>query len=273
MILMSTISPSNNLSLINSSSNNSSSSRRYSVMRQEIIDAAQQIMRQDGSDGLSMRSIARRVKTSPANLYEYFLNKEEIIFSVYNETLHLLCTHLRQLEPTGDARADLFNLSLEYIRFIIQDPRQIQIVSHALQTEKLIQKQEDPSRGSQHAADPQFINRQQDQLDQQRGQEQQEYFSILPKDLPPDTMTVYYRENVEGIYELFRKAIDRCIDQGVIQQTTMTSSDIAHVLWALTHGLVTLSLQNISTMNQGIICSALDTFLAGLSRHDATAAG
>ncbi|MCB0065047.1 MAG: TetR/AcrR family transcriptional regulator, partial [Caldilineaceae bacterium] len=199
-------------------SNYLSPKRRYVAMRQEIVEAAQQIMQQDGTDGLSMRSIARRVKTSPANLYEYFLNKEEIIFSVYNEVLHSLCAHLHQLKPTNDARTNLFNLANEYVHFIIQDPTQIQIVSHALQAEKLIQRTDEPSDRRQPTAPPSCRSAPHDR------QAAQERTGNSPKSIAPDAMTTFYRENVQSIYDLFLGAIERCVAEGVIQRdTSMTT--------------------------------------------------
>ena len=117
------------------------SKRRYTLMRQEIIQAARQIIKEQGIDGLSMRAIARLVHTSPANLYEYFLNKEEIIFSVYNDILSnlLLTLQLVKSEPSG--RAQLLGLCINYIDFMGQDPSQIQIVSYPFQLESTNQQQ------------------------------------------------------------------------------------------------------------------------------------
>lgn len=211
--------------------------RRYTIMRQEIIQAAQQIIQHDGVDGLSMRSIARLVNTSPANLYEYFLNKEEIVLSVYSETLNSLHGHLQDLGRTNDPRADLLTLSTAYVDFIIQDPSQIQIVSHALQLEGIFDVQE-KARSCLQSED---------------SREQNAVFLL-------------YTTSAQGIYQLFLHAIERCIEERALQNSTdMTAHDIAHVMWAFTHGLVSLSLQGISTIDRKIIDVAFASFLDGLS--------
>ncbi|MCB0063332.1 MAG: WHG domain-containing protein, partial [Caldilineaceae bacterium] len=74
-----------------------------------------------------------------------------------------------------------------------------------------------------------------------------------------------------SIYDLVLGAIGRCVDEGVIERdTSMTTNDIAHVFWALIHGLVTLSLQDVSIARQNIVHTALETFLSGLSGERAT---
>jgi len=53
--------------------------RRFEKTRQGIIDAARDIVRTDGLDALSMRTLAEKVDYSPSALYKYFDNKEELI--------------------------------------------------------------------------------------------------------------------------------------------------------------------------------------------------
>ncbi len=53
--------------------------RRFEKTRQGIISAAREIIRTEGVDALSMRSLAEKVDYSPSALYKYFNNKEEII--------------------------------------------------------------------------------------------------------------------------------------------------------------------------------------------------
>jgi AcrR family transcriptional regulator len=53
--------------------------RRFEKTRQGIIDAARDIVRSEGLDALSMRTLAEKVDYSPSALYKYFDNKEELI--------------------------------------------------------------------------------------------------------------------------------------------------------------------------------------------------
>ncbi|MBI9111183.1 MAG: TetR/AcrR family transcriptional regulator [Maridesulfovibrio ferrireducens] len=54
-------------------------------MRQLIIDAAKELFAKDGFDNVSMRKIASRIDYSPAALYRYFKNKEELVLCLREE--------------------------------------------------------------------------------------------------------------------------------------------------------------------------------------------
>jgi AcrR family transcriptional regulator len=52
---------------------------RHRRIRDQILQAARELLLENGHDNLSLRGIARRVQYSPASLYEYFDNKDHII--------------------------------------------------------------------------------------------------------------------------------------------------------------------------------------------------
>ncbi len=64
--------------------------RRHVRTKQAILDAALEIVIQDGPAALSMRALAERIDYSPAGLYEYFGSKEEIIAAVCDEGQRML---------------------------------------------------------------------------------------------------------------------------------------------------------------------------------------
>ena len=51
---------------------------RHQRIRDQILRAARELLLENGHDNFSLRGIARRVQYSPAALYEYFDNKDEI---------------------------------------------------------------------------------------------------------------------------------------------------------------------------------------------------
>ncbi|MDP3386291.1 MAG: TetR/AcrR family transcriptional regulator [Eubacteriales bacterium] len=53
--------------------------REIENMKHIIIEAAENIIATDGIDGLSIRKIARQIEYSPATIYHYFDDKEEIL--------------------------------------------------------------------------------------------------------------------------------------------------------------------------------------------------
>jgi len=53
--------------------------RDKAAMREEILNAARKIVGSSGVDGISIRKIADMIEYSPASIYHYFKNKEEIV--------------------------------------------------------------------------------------------------------------------------------------------------------------------------------------------------
>ncbi len=51
-------------------------------MRRLILDAAKELFAKDGFDNVSVRKIASKINYSPAALYRYFKNKEDLILSL-----------------------------------------------------------------------------------------------------------------------------------------------------------------------------------------------
>jgi len=96
--------------------------RRQARTREAILEAAQEIIGESGTDGLSMRAIAQRIDYSPAGLYEYFGGKEEIISAVCEEGNRQLFAYMdvvdKDLSPADYLRA----IGHAYIRFAIEQP-------------------------------------------------------------------------------------------------------------------------------------------------------
>lgn len=96
--------------------------RRYQRTHQAIIDAARQIIREAGIDGLSMRAIAERIDYSPAGLYEYFSSKEEIVGVVCEQNFERLAQQLTQVDQTLSPTDYMLELGLAYIDFAVRNP-------------------------------------------------------------------------------------------------------------------------------------------------------
>jgi AcrR family transcriptional regulator len=91
--------------------------RRRARTRQEILDAALELLHDKGPNELSLREIARRADYSPAGLYEYFENKEEIIIAVCAEGDRRLRAMLKAVPDTLPPDEYLIELGLAYIRY------------------------------------------------------------------------------------------------------------------------------------------------------------
>jgi AcrR family transcriptional regulator len=59
--------------------------RQKESLRQKILDAARQILLEEGLQQLSMRRIAQRIEYTPTTIYLYFKDKSDIIFHLCEE--------------------------------------------------------------------------------------------------------------------------------------------------------------------------------------------
>lgn len=96
--------------------------RRHLRTKDAILDAARQIIREQGADGLSIRAIAERIEYSPAALYEYFGSKEEIMAAVCGQGHERLTQAMTAVDPTLPAPKYLMAIGQAYITFAMQNP-------------------------------------------------------------------------------------------------------------------------------------------------------
>ncbi len=68
--------------------------REKAEMRETILNAAREIVNNSGVDGISIRKIAGMIEYSPAIIYHYFKNKEEIVEILIEENYHKILAAL-----------------------------------------------------------------------------------------------------------------------------------------------------------------------------------
>jgi AcrR family transcriptional regulator len=96
--------------------------RRFQRTKQAILDAALEIIHEEGPAALSMRALAERSDYSPAALYEYFGSKDEIVTAVCQEGHERLASHMRRVDPDLPVVEYLYQIGLGYIRFALENP-------------------------------------------------------------------------------------------------------------------------------------------------------
>lgn len=103
--------------------------RRKERTRQAILNAARELLHEHGHDKLSLRAIARNADYSPAGIYEYFSNKNDIIESLVEQSALDLAKRLRHsiiqsfvessfAEPGGS----LVAIGLAYLAYARENP-------------------------------------------------------------------------------------------------------------------------------------------------------
>jgi AcrR family transcriptional regulator len=77
--------------------------RQKTLLRQEILDAARDILVREGYDGLSMRKVAQKIDYSPTAIYLHFKDRDDLVFSVCEQLFGGL---VRELRDVADRNPD-----------------------------------------------------------------------------------------------------------------------------------------------------------------------
>lgn len=95
------------------------------MLRARIVDAACQVLAEEGIDALSIRAIAERVEYSPATIYLYFRGKDDLVRAVLERMVGVLSRYFREalsaLPSSADGRAMHRALARAYVLFAIEN--------------------------------------------------------------------------------------------------------------------------------------------------------
>jgi AcrR family transcriptional regulator len=93
-------------------------------LRELILDAAQDIIQDQGLAGLSAREVARRIEYSPGTIYNMFENLDDVVLHVEARVLDALDRRLSSvLTDSGDPTDRIGRLAQAYLAFTHEKPR------------------------------------------------------------------------------------------------------------------------------------------------------
>src|SRR5207244_10259207 len=97
--------------------------RQKQLLRQQILDAARALLVREGYDSLSMRRVAERIDYSPTAIYLHFKDKQELVFSLCEESFAKLVHELETLaDEYPDPLVRLRTGTERYVAFGLQHP-------------------------------------------------------------------------------------------------------------------------------------------------------
>jgi len=97
--------------------------RQRTLLRQQILDAARELLVREGYEKLSMRRVAQRIDYSPTAIYLHFKDKQELVFSLCEETFAKLVGELTTLpEEFSDPIVQLRKGMERYVDFGLRHP-------------------------------------------------------------------------------------------------------------------------------------------------------
>ncbi len=102
--------------------------RRHRDTREEILGVARELLLEVGPESISLRQVARRADFSPAALYNYFSNRDEIVASLFVESFKKLDDYLERVPADLPLRARLVELGMAYLDFGRENPMDLRCV-------------------------------------------------------------------------------------------------------------------------------------------------
>lgn len=91
-------------------------------MRDKILHSAGQLFLEQGFEQISIRNIAEAIEYSPATIYLYFKDKNEIIHALHQKGFRQLNDHFEPLAAFTNPFERLVNMGKAYIRFATTNP-------------------------------------------------------------------------------------------------------------------------------------------------------
>lgn len=92
-------------------------------MRGRILDSAHKLFLDRGFDDISIRNIAEAIEYSPATIYLYFKDKNEIIHALHQDGFRLLNDYFKPLAQVALPFERLMEMGKAYIRFATTHPQ------------------------------------------------------------------------------------------------------------------------------------------------------
>ncbi len=102
--------------------------RQKESLRQDILDAARDILLEDGAQKLSMRRIAEKIEYTPTTIYLYFHDKDDILFHLCEEVYGKVADVLKKVgRQQKDPVERVRKVIAAYIKFGLSDPARYRI--------------------------------------------------------------------------------------------------------------------------------------------------
>jgi AcrR family transcriptional regulator len=100
----------------------SGDSYHHGDLRAACLQAAIELLEENGSAGLSLRAVARRAGVSPTAPYRHYADRDALVSSVAAEGYRELAITLAAAHPSPSTPDDLAAVAAAYVRFALDRP-------------------------------------------------------------------------------------------------------------------------------------------------------
>jgi AcrR family transcriptional regulator len=123
--------------------------------RNDILDAAEKLLREKSFEEITMDEIAERVTLSKGTLYLYFASKKELSLAIHHRSLEYIGDRFARVLAFDEPGSVLLQkMAMQYVDFIQENPRYMDMFMH---NEMLLFPQEGASCSQQHDQNPEAI--------------------------------------------------------------------------------------------------------------------
>jgi AcrR family transcriptional regulator len=96
--------------------------RHKEDLKKDILEAAKELFTKKGLEATSIRAIAEKIEYSPATIYLYYKDKNEIVHALHAEGFKLLVSHFAVLNHISHPFERLKGMGRAYLQFAMQNP-------------------------------------------------------------------------------------------------------------------------------------------------------
>ncbi|MCU0340912.1 MAG: TetR/AcrR family transcriptional regulator [Spirosomaceae bacterium] len=96
--------------------------REKEEMRRKILDAARKLFLEQGFEKTSIRNIADAIEYSPATIYLYYKDKNELLFALHEEAFLKMMEELSKVVSVKDPFERLVEMGHQYIKYAVENP-------------------------------------------------------------------------------------------------------------------------------------------------------
>jgi AcrR family transcriptional regulator len=102
--------------------------RHKEELKKEILMAAKALFTEKGYDATSIRNIAEKIEYSPATVYLYYKDKDEIMHALHHEGFKILVSYFAALATISQPFERLKAMGQAYIQFAMENPDMYELI-------------------------------------------------------------------------------------------------------------------------------------------------
>lgn len=113
--------------------------REKQELRERILKAAVQVFAEEGYENTSMRSIAKRIEYSPATIYLYFRDKNELIYAIHEIGFGLLLKKMQAVITIENPLERMQAIGHHYVDFSLEYPEYYNLMFNLMKPMQILE--------------------------------------------------------------------------------------------------------------------------------------